>query len=68
MNFIDIKYTKYNVESLEFVLAQFLLVFVGSHEFKSATKTNFEITETENRRIHKITSPQISEKPIIHEN
>lgn len=62
------------MESLEFMVAQFLwyLWVALPHQFTSLTKTNLErvifLTETEIRRIHETTSPQISKKPIIHEN
>lgn len=62
---------------LEFVLVQFSWYSWGAlpNEFTctSSTKTNVRrgvssLTETENRRIYEKNNPQISEKPIIHEN
>lgn len=69
---------KNTVESLEFMVAQFFVAFMGialPQEFTSSTKTNFEgvslvffFTEAENRNSYEITSPQISKQPKIHKN
>ena len=58
------------VESLDFMVTQFSLylwVYIAlPHKFTSSTKTNLArvifVSETENRRIRKITSQQISKK------
>lgn len=62
------------VESLEFEVTQFSGVFVGSPPpwIFNLNETNFELvsylTEAENRRINKITSPQKSTKLKTREN
>lgn len=62
------------VESLEFAGVQFSRhsLVALTNEFTSSAKNNNEklsfLTETENRRIHKIISPRISKKPTTHEN